>query len=242
MKIAFHFFAIVLIATSCGTTKIVTIKFDKSVDEIVKQNHFETLFDTLQKPTIVLRVPNTSKESTQSEGTDDIYNRIEKELMKSGFVVRDRSLFSEVISKSTDMNYSNIKDKTNTDFILELMELDFDVSYKTNTYFDKDGNVHVFPNKKVFKFDGASIEFKLIHISTNDMVGYYKFNYSPFVDGKEFYFYYDPFLNESSLKVKSKNINASRPYQSTEEDSIDIFIADAISKFIESLNLKYQDN
>lgn len=83
-----------------------------------------------------MRVPNNNDKATSNTSTsknnDVFYNTIEKELLKENFSVRDRGLFNELLSKSQTSDYSKIKELTNTDIILEVVNLDPSVLYTTN--------------------------------------------------------------------------------------------------------------
>ena len=63
---------------------------------------------------------------------EEIYNAIEKELLKENYSVRDRGLFNELLSKAQTTDYSKIKELTNTDIILEVVNIDPSVVYTTN--------------------------------------------------------------------------------------------------------------
>ena len=61
-----------------------------------------------------------------------LFNAIEKELLRENFRVRDRGLFNELLSKSQTSDYSKIKELTNTDIILEVVNINPSVLYTTN--------------------------------------------------------------------------------------------------------------
>jgi len=118
--------------------------------------------------------------------TNVLYNAIEKELVKQNFSVRDRGLFNELLNKSQTSDYSKIKELTNTDIILEVVNMDLSVLYATNKIITvgtkketvKLGNID-------YKEKGASSEFKVILVKTNEIAGTYKYNYTPCENGCE---------------------------------------------------------
>ena len=114
-----------------------------------------------------------------------MYNAIEKELLEEGFSVRDRGLFNEVMVKSTTQDYSKIKDLTNTDLILEVINIDQHIVYSTNKVNQvyKNGTEKEVLQEKDYKARGFSIEFKLVIVRNNEIAGSYKYQYKPCTDG-----------------------------------------------------------
>lgn len=171
-----------LFAGCASGTKVV--KFPKKLDDIYANNHLKAFFNTNKSPNIVLRVPNSDDRATSntnaSPNNNVLYNAIEKEFLKQGFSVRDRGLFNEIINKSASTEYSKIKELTNTDLILEVVNIDPKVVYSTN-------KITVVKKKKStekvgytdYKKYGASAEFRLILVNTNEIAGTYKYNYQP---------------------------------------------------------------
>jgi hypothetical protein len=180
---------VILLLTSCSSGKKI-IKFATVPDETYANPNLREFFKLNRNPNIVLRVPNNNDKATSNTSTsknnDVLYNTIEKELLKENFSVRDRGLFNELLSKSQTSDYSKIKELTNTDIILEVVNIDPSVLYTTN-------KVTVVGTKKEteqigtvdYKEKGASIEYKVILVKNNEIAGTYKFNYKPCPDGCE---------------------------------------------------------
>ncbi len=186
------FLCTLIIATfiiSCSTPTRV-IKFPKRPNDTFANVNLNNFFKGNRNPNIVLRVPNTDDKATSNTSTNKdnniLYNAIEKEFLKQGYSVRDRGLFNEIINKSESTDYSKIKDLTNTDLILEVVDIDSKVLYSTN-------KVTLIGKKKIseeigyvdYKRYGASIEFRLILVKNNEIAGTYKYNYQPCPDGCE---------------------------------------------------------
>jgi hypothetical protein len=179
----------ILLLTSCTSGKKI-IKFPTVPDEIYANPNLREFFKSNRNPNIVLRVPNNNDKATSNTSTsknnDVLYNTIEKELLRENFSVRDRGLFNELLSKSQTSDYSKIKELTNTDIILEVVNIDPSVLYTTN-------KVTVVGSKKEteqigsvdYKEKGASVEYKVILVKNNEIAGTYKFNYKPCPDGCE---------------------------------------------------------
>ena len=169
-------------------TKI--IKFPKRPDDIYANSNLKDFFKGNKNPNVVLRVPNSADKATSNTNLNQdnnvLYNAIEKELLKQGYSVRDRGLFNEIINKSGSTDYSKIKDLTNTDLILEVININSKVIYSTN-------RVSVIKKKKAteqvgnidYKRYGASIEFRIIMVRNNEIAGSYKYNYQPCPEGCE---------------------------------------------------------
>lgn len=183
--------AAVAVATlvSCSPVSKV-IKYPKSADEIYANNNLKEFFKTNKTPNIVLRVPNNNDKATSntsvSKDNNVLYNAIEKELLRQGFSVRDRGLFNELLSKSQTSDYSKIKELTNTDVILEVVNIDPAVVYTTNkvTLVGKRKQTEQIGSVAYKKY-GASVEFRLIMVKNNEIAGSYKYNYQPCPNGCE---------------------------------------------------------
>lgn len=180
---------LLLIFTSCSSSKKI-IRFPKAPDEVYANNNLKEFFKTNKTPNIVLRVPNNNDKATSNTSNNKdnnvLYNAIEKELLRHGFSVRDRGLFNELLSKSQTSDYSKIKELTNTDVILEVVNIDPAVIYTTN-------KVTIIGKKKeseqIGKIDykkyGASVEYRIIMVKNNEIAGSYKYNYEPCSNGCE---------------------------------------------------------
>jgi hypothetical protein len=138
----------------------------------------------------VLRVPNSNDKATSNTminpNNDMLYNAIEKELLKEGFNVRDRGLFNEIVDKSKSADYTKLGEETNTDLILEVININTSVSYSTNKITlvstsngPESSNITPVDYKRL----GASIEFRLIMVKNNEIAGNYKYNFTPCENG-----------------------------------------------------------
>jgi hypothetical protein len=80
------------------------------------------------KPSIVLRVPTatggiTTTESEKIENYNSLYGRIEREFLKEGYTVRDRSLLEALVASGQNWSYKEIGEKIQTDIILEIVSI-----------------------------------------------------------------------------------------------------------------------
>jgi hypothetical protein len=176
---------------------------------------------------IVLRVPNSSDKATSNtivnKNADLLYNAIEKEFLRQGFSVRDRGLFNEIIDKAGSSDYSKIQGLTDTDLILEVVNIDDHVLYSTNKLTLVKRNEETEKIQEIdYKRYGAAVEFKLILVKQNEIAGSYKFNYRPCATGCQ--------LNNFVIVKKQVQLRETISVNEMEE-----FITDATRKLITNL-------
>lgn len=263
----------VMLITGCSQRAI--IRFTQKPPELTSSDALTEIMLVNKSPRIVLRVPNTRKGVTNTQGNGKerseainpvvvrrrnssisvtkvavieqqydetaLYNAIEKQLFKEGFSVRDRGLFNEVLDDNTGLNYSKIKDLTNTDLILELVSLENSVGYTTNVcYTDADDQQRVI--KEYRDTGGASVEFKLVYVKTNEIVGSYKIHYTPCTEGCRGLYSKKGsqgyFINKSWLKPgeaeQIRRLNR-KAYQRLDQDELEAFITDATQQLVRTM-------
>ena len=221
--------AFFVMALACATSRNVPapikyngiFKINSEKDEAVKNINKLEYLKNAANPTIVLRVPYATREvleedkntKTQknTDGTNNlndinVYNVIEKELLKGGFTVRDRALFEKVLGDKSVNDYSRIKELTETDLILELSSIQY-VRYPMNsfTYSVSTKRKGTTENKLTcsnnFNLYGLRLEFRLIKVKENDFIGSFTYNYNPCDNGPCSY----------SINVSADN-SCSTPY------------------------------
>jgi len=224
---------------SCSTPDKL-VKFTPKPRDIYTNENLKTFLRSNSQPNIVLRVPNAYEDVTtkstndkviavsqENEAMDIYYNAIEKEFLRAGFSVRDRGLFNEVLKKMSrdnteNINYSQIKDLTNTDLIVEVIKINPAVQYITNKAYsvDKKGRTKEYTSSKQYKKYGASAEFKIILVKNNEMAGTYTFNYTPCIDGCEL----SKFNSKPKPVSKLKVAPAIPAYEGVEKNVMEEFI------------------
>lgn len=182
------FFASIFLLESCVTSRVVN--FPTKENEIIVNNNLKTFFKNNPQPKIVLRVPNSDDKATSnslhSQDAGILYNAIEKEFLKEGYSVRDRGLFNEIINKSGSTQYSKIKEITDTDLILEVVNIDRAVIYSTNKVTQTSGKkISEIVSNVEYKKYGAMFEYRLIIVTSNEMAGTYRYFYKPCENGCE---------------------------------------------------------
>jgi hypothetical protein len=221
------------INVSCSSSK--TLKFTQKNDDIVKTETLKEFLMNNKNPKVVLRIPQSTftvteaeNKNSQSENYDYLYNAIENQLLASGFVVRDRQLFNQIIGNDdNNIDYKKLKEKSDTELIIELTKLNPKILYETNKYYDKSNNEKVDKYHKYKKY-GASVEFKIVLINSNEFAGVYRFNYTPCVDGCVISKSFKDIKKEAKL-FKKKGINS---YEGVERDVLEEFIKDATKKLV----------
>lgn len=248
------------------------MRFTQRPPELTSADLLTEIMLVNKSPRIVLRVPNTRKGVTNTQGTGNqhtnvinpvivrqatnnrssakiqyieqqydetaLYNAIEKQLFKEGFSVRDRGLFNEVLDDNQNTDYSKINGLTNTDLILELVRLDNTVGYTTNVC-----NIASDDQQRLINeyrdMGGASVEFKLVYVKTNEIVGSYKIHSTPCLDGcRGLYKKGNPqgiFVSSPWLKPGEKEELrklSRRAYQGPDQDDLEAFIANATHQLV----------
>ncbi len=211
---------------SCSSTK--TLKFSKKADDIVTTQTLKDFLVNNKSPKVVLRVSESSYTVTEDENADYLYNAIENQLLSSGFVVRDRQLFNQIVGNDdNNIDYQKLKEKSDTDLIIELTKIDSKILYETNKYYDKNDSekVEKYGTRKRY---GASVEFKIVLINSNEFAGIYKFNYTPCVEGCVISKSFKDVKKELKLFKKK----GSNPYEGVEKDVLEDFIKNATRQLV----------
>jgi hypothetical protein len=163
------------------TTKTGTFTLKPKADDLFTKQTTAQMLQANAHPSIVLRVPAPGAKVTEEEikYNVSIYNAIEKEFAKAGYVVRDRALFAKVLEQEV-LDYTKIGAVTQTDLILELVSFSRP-DYTAREYVDERGARATASRDIVFS--GVQLEFKLVSVKENDMVGAYTFHYAPCATG-----------------------------------------------------------
>lgn len=219
-----------LLVSSCSSTK--SIKFTQKSNEVNTTDALSSFLNKTKNPKVVLRVKETSNNVTDKENNNYLYNAIENQLMASGFIVRDRQLFNQIIGNTeNNVNYENLNKKSDTDLIIELTKLDPSVLYETNKYYDDKGNEKADDFNGPFKKYGATVEFKVVLIKNNQFAGLYQFNYTPCLDGC---------LISQSLKDMQENMRrlkkiGTQPYEGVEKNELEEFVKSATRSLVQEM-------
>lgn len=220
---------LMLSSIACGT--IYEVRFDIPEPDLVTTEYLKEYLSEKESIKIVLRTPENNQQITEDNEFGEIYNTIEKELLREGFIVRDRAIFNQVINRtSTEINYMDIKEKTDTDLILELVNIDTKLKFETNTYYTTDGEKRTFDYGHTVINYGATVEFRVVLLEKNQFAGSYTFKYAPCTDGCPI-----RLANGTSpvyVNEEIKNEVNDNPYQYVEKSVLEEFMKNATQKLI----------
>lgn len=186
----------------------VIITFEKTKDEIFTKPQLKALFAENPSPAILIRMPNgkdnvssgqsgiSGMEFTNAE-KNQVVSAIEKNLILSGFSVRDRAIYEKVLDKMNNGDYSKMADLTGTDLVLEVVDISLE-EYHTNTV-ERKGEDKSY-NCNFSGFYGWKVEMKIISVKLNEVVGLYTFYKTPCTKGCNFEL--DMHCNLLSPKIK----------------------------------------
>lgn len=135
-------------------------------------------------PTIVLRVPAPQAQLVQEQrqqgdaALNQLYNLIEKELVKANFAVRDRGLLDAIVRSGQNLDYPLILERTRAELILEILAIqtkDFSNSRYARADKKGDGTHPV----SAFPIQGWQFDCKITLVSTGEIGGIYTINIAP---------------------------------------------------------------
>ncbi len=168
----FLFLFLLLTVSGCVTSEIMTYQ---AHNDFVLKDSWKDFLSKNPAPKVVLRVPDSPKDITQSEmmSYNSLYSYIEKGLLEANFTVRDRSLLKEVLSRAGgELNYADIRKKIDTDFIVEIVSVKLGAwmlgTVSSQSADAPNGARTLQPQHDVF---GAILEGRVIMVSTGDVVG-----------------------------------------------------------------------
>lgn len=126
-----------VILSSCAQLYLGNVKPNVAAgNEIVITPELKKLLQTIPKPKIVIRVTNPPTNVTAADRFNSYINEIEKIFVQKGYTVRDRALL-ENLMRSGNIDYKGIKDKIDTDLIIDILGLNFDNSTVSRSFFNK---------------------------------------------------------------------------------------------------------
>jgi len=215
-----------LLLTNCAVTK--TLKFSQKEDDIVRTESLKDFLNENKNPKVVLRVNESSMNVTEGDNNDYLFNAIENQLLSSGFIVRDRQLFNQIIENDeNNIDYKQLKEKSDTDLIIELTKLNPQVMYETNKYYDQKNRERIEMSYSYQKY-GASVEFKVVMINSNEFAGVYKFNYTPCTNGCVI----SKSMSELRREREKKANDDKKGYEGVERNELEVFIKNATKQLV----------
>ena len=223
-------FSIIALLSS-QATKEGTVRLTQRESEIYTKPTLKQYLKNTKNPSLILRIPlamNSTVTTNTSYSGNSFYNTMEKEFSLAGFIVRDRALYEKVIDNKSNTGYGDINDKTNTDLIVELVNLE-PYNINTNKYYS--GSKEKVLNQNI-TYKGYKAEFKIIKVRDNEVAGLYTFYFTPCTD------------NSCTITVKNGLISDPKtkavfmtniPYETSTTDSWSDFAKIVSKKLIDEM-------
>jgi hypothetical protein len=182
------------IVMSCTAFNLGTVKTNIAAgSEIVFTPELKKLLQEIPKPKIVIRIPSPPSNVTEADKFNSYINEIEKMFVQQGFTVRDRALL-ENLMRGGNIDYKSIKDKIDTDLIIDVLSLSFGGSIPVHSFFNKTTQKEEpFATTMTYIECGvASLECRITIVDRGQLGGLFTLRTSP-ADSQELDFYIDGF-------------------------------------------------
>jgi hypothetical protein len=168
----------VLVVTTCCVTisRGIVKPNSEAKNEVVVTNELRALLADKPRPKLVIRVSNPPGNVTEAEKFNTYINQIEKELMQSGFTVRDRALLENLL-RSGNADYQTIGEKIDTDIILDILSLQFEEPNRFTSFMNvetKQKEYFRFPDNYV-DCPAAKLECRLTIVNKGQLGGMFTF-------------------------------------------------------------------
>jgi len=239
---------LLMVFSSCGTYRVFTgnIKYDASKqNQIVKSSELTTYLQSKEKLKFVLRTPDGFENFSVEEQTmwNDVFGQIEKELIRKGHIVKDRILLNRLMDRGGD-NIVTFSNALNTDVIIEIIDVDFDIENQVQEFDIKEKNFktnfNVWNNIDYIDCRLAMLECRITLVDEGNVGGIFKFYVSGCDEGRDFYLKvfeeYDGTLNnEDESYVGWYYGNTNYKFLTHTYDVNDLSRAMAISRLVEAL-------
>jgi hypothetical protein len=231
MRIVMAGGAVLAVAVSGGCTLHVVAAPALPAADLVTRPALAEYLRATPSPTIVLRVPAPQGQIAQeqkqqgSQTLDDIYNLLEKELVKADFAVRDRGLLDAIVRSGQNLDYPLILARTNAQLILEIVSIK-SREFNTAEYVRVDTRKAGTLPAGTFPIQGWRFECKVTLVSTGEIGGIYTIDVAP---------------EQNHFLVRGVNfVNATpagRPVDAT-VSGYSLTLTDAAQPFVEALIAK----
>lgn len=169
------------ILSACNPLYLGNVKTNVAAsNEIVSTPELKNMLKAIPRPKIVIRVANPSTNVTEADRFNSYINEIEKVFVQKGFTVRDRALL-ENLMKSGNLDYKGIKDKIDTDLIIDILALNFENTTVARKFFNKTTQQEEsFATDQTFIECGvATLECRVTIVSQGQLGGLFVLRISP---------------------------------------------------------------
>lgn len=194
LRITLLFFS-VLIFYSCGsyTTLTGNVKYNASEkNEIIKSNELKSYLESKSTIKFVLRTPEGYSNYSEEDQIkmNNIFGQIEKELIKNGHIVKDRVLLDLLLEKG-DMSITEVGKAINTDIIIEVINIEFDIPNHIKEFRIKEKNINAnfdsWSNIDYVDCKLSMLECRITLVEVGNVGGIFKFFVSGCDKGNDFY-------------------------------------------------------
>ncbi len=184
-----------LLVSSCGSYKIYTgtVIYDSTKqNEIVKSDELSNYLSSKAKIKFVLRTPPnfSSMPEEEQRKMNLIFAQIEKELIIRGHIVKDHTLLNKLLDNHS-YSLSEIGDIIDTDIILEVLDVQFDITNQIKNFKIKENDMNTtFDNWKNINYVDCRIsmmECRITLVDEGNIGGIFKFYISGCDNGNDFY-------------------------------------------------------
>jgi hypothetical protein len=184
-----------LILSSCGSYKVFTgsVTYDaQKENEIIKSNELKSGLSGNSRIKFVLRTPpgfSSMPEEKQNE-MNQIFAYVEKELIKKGYIVKDRVLLENLL-KNHNYSLTDISKIIDTDIILEILDVRFDIPNHIKNFKIKEKGLNTtFDNWLNINYVDCQLsmmECRITLADSGDVGGIFRFYVSGCDKDKDFY-------------------------------------------------------
>ena len=192
---SFVLFITIILFQSCGSYRIFTgtIQHDASGrNDIIKSQELETYLESRSQIKFVLRTPPGFDNFSEDEKTEwnEVFSQIEKDLIIRGHTVKDRVLLDLLLEKG-DMSLTEVGKAINTDIIIELINIDFDIPNEVKSFYIKEKgietNFSIWNNIDFVDCRIAMMECRITLVEVGNVGGIFQFYISGCDAGSDFY-------------------------------------------------------
>lgn len=186
---------LILVLGSCGSYRILTGNIQNDAakkNDVIKSNELKSYLATREKIKFVLRTPPGFNSFTEDEQIEwnQVFGQIEKELILQGHVVKDRVLLDQLLEKG-DMSLTQVGKAMNTDIIIELINIEFDIPNQVTNFFIKEKRLNTnfssWDNIDFVDCRMAMMECRITLVEVGNVGGIFKFYVSGCDTGNDFY-------------------------------------------------------
>ena len=184
-----------ILLSSCGTYKTFTgnIKYDASKhNEVTKSGELNSYLESKKQVKFVLRSPKGYDNFSMEEQAEwnDLFAYVEKELIKKGYIVKDRALV-DLLLENGDKSVIDAGKAIDTDIIIEIIDVEFDIPNQVRDFSIKEkgiaSNFSAWSDLEYVDCRLSKLECRITMVEVGNVGGIFKFYVSGCDTGNDFY-------------------------------------------------------